>query len=822
MTGCINNSSSKLVNNSGMTQKAQVENSNIIPVRGFISIYSYNDLLLVSGYNEIFQGIIQYSNNAASWHASSLFPNTFPKTINSITSDNNGNIISVGLYGNIYRSTNEGISWTEESSNAHCGDKGQYTCNLFGVTAYKNMFVAVGDFGTIITSANGGKSWKQEKSNTTNGLQSITVDKNGYFIAVGLQGNVVTSSDGIHWQNNSIPDKNSLRSVAINKSGIIVAVGDYATYLSTDGGIVWWQTSKLNNLILRSVTVNQNGRFVAVGDSGIVYMSDDGDSWSKCISGTDTNLYGITYSKKHKLFIAVGENPQKIIVSSDGIVWGESINLKEITNYCLMDANSICYPAIIKENEITAFVSPDTKLNNLVPRFTYNGKSITVNGKPQINNETNNNFDAPVIYKIHAENNTTKEYKVSAANYDDKTFAYIVNNPNNGNKYTGHSLIKCMVNLSDGNFYNCKDTGINNIVSGISQAYNLGNASLLIADYAGNKIVSCTIEQNGDLTNCKSILNNNLYQPTGISIGIDPYFDTILNISNYNYYGLYGYITTCYYSYFKTIINCDMYNTNHARHYSAVVQNNQNRYIYFLISGPYLDKCQPNLIEHICTTTTNSDYLGGITFRDPNLLYVTTIKNHGVCLYNINDMSHCKQMLTNNELEYPLGISFLNNRYAYISDFGKFQNGNGFITKCDVDQNSGDLSNNCNRIIESSIANSPIDVKFANTNITDFSVSWYDANSNYHTITVESTILDNNEPHLITIAAHNIINCNSENSYTSNLMFDGNRIVINKIYGDNVSVYNDLPVISPASVKLHADPKNKCGNITIEIQKFNG
>lgn len=412
ITGCLNSNSgnSGNLNPSGDLQ-SNAKFSEQIPVNNLSTVYADNGLILIGGNNNLYQGIIRYSNNIVNWNPSLLYPYGFPKTINSIASDNRGNIVAVGLYGDVYRSTDQGLSWVAANLEIQCTSDKQRPCNLFGIAVYKDMFVAVGDFGTIITSIDGGKNWKQIKVNIEEGLQSIVVGLNGTFVAVGLHGTVVTSKDGVHWNDHSIVGSVSLRGIAVNGSGTYVAVGDSATYLSTDNGAVWWQTQRLPNIILRGVAANKNGRFVAVGDQGIIYVSEDGDSWNRYISDLGgTNLYGITYSKSHKLFIAVGGNGM-IVYSKDGTSWFDNTrSMAELTDFSIGGVHGDINGHNI---EVTFTSCSGLDIKNLKAIFTLNGSYVTVNGKEQVSGQTSNNFLYPVTYTVYAANGAAQSYTVT-------------------------------------------------------------------------------------------------------------------------------------------------------------------------------------------------------------------------------------------------------------------------------------------------------------------------------------------------------------------------------------------------------------------------
>ena len=117
-------------------------------------------------------------------------------TVNNLSGVTFGNntFVAVGDSGNIVRSTNNGSSFdnaTTDNSTAN---------HLRGITFGNNTFVAVGDSGNIVRSTDNGSSWENATSPTANGLYGVTFGNNT-FVGVGLNGNIIRSTDnGTSWE----------------------------------------------------------------------------------------------------------------------------------------------------------------------------------------------------------------------------------------------------------------------------------------------------------------------------------------------------------------------------------------------------------------------------------------------------------------------------------------------------------------------------------------------------------------------------------------------------------------------------------------------
>lgn len=81
---------------------------------------------------------------------------------------------------------------------------------------------------------------------------------------------------------------------------------------------------------------------------------------------------------------------------------------KDITEFSL---NGV--PGVISNESIEVIMPYGTNVTNLVATYLTDGESITVNNVLQTNGVTPNNFTGPVIYTVHAADNSTKNYTVT-------------------------------------------------------------------------------------------------------------------------------------------------------------------------------------------------------------------------------------------------------------------------------------------------------------------------------------------------------------------------------------------------------------------------
>lgn len=219
-------------------------------------------------------------------------------------------VVTVGIYGTIFGSTDYGYSWSQKSSPT--------TNTLNDITYGGSLYVAVGDNSTILTSPDG-NTWTARYVYTPSPIALRGVTYSGsQFVAVGYGGIVLTSPNGITWTMRQTNSGAALEDVAYG-NGKYVAVGGYpsnAKLISTDG-ITW--TSQLpaygTDYNLYDITFG-NGQFVAVGYYGAVLTSPNAVTWTKRDIGILETMQGVVYANNQ--FITVGTGIRR---STDGVIW---------------------------------------------------------------------------------------------------------------------------------------------------------------------------------------------------------------------------------------------------------------------------------------------------------------------------------------------------------------------------------------------------------------------------------------------------------------------------------------------------------------------
>ncbi len=139
------------------------------------------------------------------------------------------------------------------------------------------------------------------------------------FVAVGVNGKVLTSSDGITWAEvtGSATASLNLNAIAFG-NGIFVAVGENTKIFTSGDGSSWNSQTLEPSGNLKNVAFLA-GQFVAVGASGLIATSPDGTTWTRRDSPPSTpNLHGVAFGGSK--YIIVGD-AGTVLESTDAETW---------------------------------------------------------------------------------------------------------------------------------------------------------------------------------------------------------------------------------------------------------------------------------------------------------------------------------------------------------------------------------------------------------------------------------------------------------------------------------------------------------------------
>ena len=207
-----------------------------------------------------------------------------------------------------YRNSESGYNPVTRANNS------QYNSVVYA----QGLYVAVGQDGQIITSLDG-ISWHNVDSGTKQDLTGITY-ANGNYIAVGSRGTLMKSPQGTVWQIINLNETSNFTSIRQISGTIYITMATGNLYTSTDS-VSWSQLSTGVTGILYSIAYGA-GAYVAVGEKGLMITSTDGVIWSSNTSTAGLDLYSVSF--QNNMFIATGQNT-RTWYSTDGNNWNVSL-----------------------------------------------------------------------------------------------------------------------------------------------------------------------------------------------------------------------------------------------------------------------------------------------------------------------------------------------------------------------------------------------------------------------------------------------------------------------------------------------------------------
>ncbi|HRJ03941.1 MAG TPA: YCF48-related protein [Ignavibacteria bacterium] len=262
-------------------------------------------------------GIIkQTTNGGLTWiERSGNTSNTLKKSV-ILTDDN---IVVVGLYGTILKSTDVGETWVAKSTGI--------TTDLHGISfggRFSEVGIAVGSNSTILRTTDLGETWNIVFSGNewqkTTGFKAIALSSELKGVLAGDNGTIMLTSDGgLTWFRcpSDVPNINFnfIRSLS---EDIFYITGENGTIIrSEDGGVSWMTLNTgVTNTIYRISFADEFQALAVGGEGTIIKTTDGGNSWSKESSGTTNNLNCLFLVNELTAF--TGGNDEIILKTTDG------------------------------------------------------------------------------------------------------------------------------------------------------------------------------------------------------------------------------------------------------------------------------------------------------------------------------------------------------------------------------------------------------------------------------------------------------------------------------------------------------------------------
>jgi len=197
----------------------------------------------------------------------------------------------------------------------------------YGIAYGNGTYVAVSIDGSVMTSANG-ITWTTRNTGILGKSWNAITYGNGIFVATSWgainddQTGIMTSPDGINWTLRTAAAKEAWQGIAYGNSIFVaVAPGQDGNHVMTSpDGINWTLRTPAAVLPWFRIAYG-NGIFVATSQVGDIMTSANGINWTSRTSPVDNLWNGITYG--NGIFVAVQaySDYNSVITSPDGITW---------------------------------------------------------------------------------------------------------------------------------------------------------------------------------------------------------------------------------------------------------------------------------------------------------------------------------------------------------------------------------------------------------------------------------------------------------------------------------------------------------------------
>lgn len=221
----------------------------------------------------------------------------------ALASSPNGAIFA-GVSSGLYRSTNEGINWQAMIPSCEC----EFRSLAISHAPLSAGTIFAGTTVGITRSTDNGGSWTAFQLSNVAPILAVAIDSNGIVYAASTFYGIYRSTDnGTGWTQTSLMT-GSFSSLASNSANHAFAATYANVYRSLDTGSTWQQQTVVTNADVRSLAVARNDHiFAAVSVGGVYRSTNSGTDWDSVNTGL-TNRYGtlVVASPAGYIFAVVG------------------------------------------------------------------------------------------------------------------------------------------------------------------------------------------------------------------------------------------------------------------------------------------------------------------------------------------------------------------------------------------------------------------------------------------------------------------------------------------------------------------------------------
>jgi len=262
------------------------------------SFLNYNNSIFAG----CFDGVYKSSDNGMTWSERGLQSSSINKLYYFQGS------IYAGANDSIYRTTNEGLNWYSCVSGIN-----NYT-GAYSISSIGNLLFA-GTFRGVYCSSNGGDYWYSVNSGLggTPKIDALLSSNTKLYAGAnfGKYGVFATNDNGQNWFKSGF-NLFHITSLILNGNTLFVGTDSSGIYYSTNEGSIWYPAkNELNNNYITSLIKHGSNIFAGTVDSGVYKSSNNGQNWNRVNSGLgsyfiksflseDTSLFAGTVSGIYK------------------------------------------------------------------------------------------------------------------------------------------------------------------------------------------------------------------------------------------------------------------------------------------------------------------------------------------------------------------------------------------------------------------------------------------------------------------------------------------------------------------------------------------
>lgn len=292
-------------------------------------------------------GVFKSSNNGASWE--DMNPGLDArKAINSFRAAADGTLFVGTQLAGVWRSTDNGYTWQQKNVGITTPYSIQITTNAAGNILYSAITGGSTSTGVLFRSTNNGDTWTQVASNGTDIYTKIKQHNAGTIWASGRFGGPVLAysvNNGATWVNHPIPGFSAIWDIELNAgSTIFLASESEGISRSTDGGNTW--TLGVGNSIpwygnVIEVELDHTGYLFAGTDwyHNILWFSppgSNGNQWTKFLDPDldgIADIYDLVFDINNNAYLATGNTPYKDpVYMAANAAWNENTDWVSVSD----------------------------------------------------------------------------------------------------------------------------------------------------------------------------------------------------------------------------------------------------------------------------------------------------------------------------------------------------------------------------------------------------------------------------------------------------------------------------------------------------------